>query len=110
MSGQLENGGFSVTHSDQFCDYLRLAAVMREAYEWEMRDCKCEGVCTTDIATVELTCNVSAEATEYLALYHENINKANALIDSTDETALAERVSGQLTIPIATLLALLWIL
>ena len=110
MSGQLESGGFSVAQSDQFCDYLRLAAVMRDAYEWEMRDCKCEGVCSTEIATVELTCSVSAQAHEYLALYHENLGKANSLIDSTDETAVAERVAGQLTIPIATILALIWIL
>jgi hypothetical protein len=111
MSGQLEAGGFGVVNSDQFCDYIRLAAVMREAYDYEITQCQCVGVCTNTVASVEMSCPDGGEkASEYLAAYHWNLSEAQELVVRSEYTALADRWGGQLIRPMAVILSLIWIL
>jgi hypothetical protein len=111
MSGQLEAGGFGVVNSDQFCDYIRLAAVMREAYEYELAECECVGVCTSTLASVEMSCPAGGEkARIYLEAYHLNLSNAQELVVSSEYTAMADRWGGQLLRPTAIILALIWIL
>lgn len=109
-SAQAEVGGFSVINSDQFCDYIRLAAVMREAYEWEVRDCICVGVCTTRQATVEMECKATNKAEDFLDAYYSNLWHAQGLLEHSSGSATADRIAGQAIRPMAVLGMLMWLL
>ena len=109
-SGQMEAGGFTVVNSEQFCDYIRLAAVMLEAYEREMRDCRCEGICSRSIASTDLICTESEKAEMFLDAYYENLHSAHELLQASEVTAIYDRVFGQSIRPLALLGALIWLL
>lgn len=114
MSGQLEEGGFSVISGDQFCTYIRLADAMYQAYEREMSKCKpvCDAVCTEELASVELKCPVEASdrGEEFLDNYYAALSEAQKLVMRTKHTATLDRFSGHLIRPLASILAFIWVL
>ena len=109
-SGQLTGGGFSVSNSEQFCDYLRLADIMWQAYQRETADCRCEGVCTFELASVEMICVNGEESQKFLAAYRENIWAAHDLLQTTEATAKVGRIAGQVITPMSLLLAVAMLL
>ena len=113
MSGQLEEGGFSVINSDQFCDHIRMADVMRNAYLWELQygkvECAPEASGEWIVDQYQDTC-VNEKAAEYYSQYHENIEDAMDLVSTTKEVGWFDRVAGMLIRPIAVIGALIWLI
>jgi len=113
MSGQLEEGGFTVINNDQFCDYIRLAAVMREAYEWEMQhgSAHCADTMSVQHSDKEYAdlC-INEKAMEHLEKYRWNLNQAYLLVRKTKHTALLDRWGGQLIRPVALILAMILVI
>lgn len=105
-SAQMQSGGFSVVNPEQFCNNIRMAAVALEAYEYEMSQCKCVGVCTSEVALVELTCDTT-EADKYLAMYHENLDDAHNLLQTTEVAGKVDAFAGYLIRPLAILALLI---
>jgi hypothetical protein len=109
-SAQIDKGGFSVVQTEQFCQHLRLANMFYQAYERELRHCSCVGVCTVAEASVRMECSESGQAAKFLDAYYENIWDANQLVQTTEGTAWVDRVSKQLSTPLALIGAFIWLL
>jgi hypothetical protein len=109
-SGQIDKGGFSVLQTEQFCNYLRLANVMYQAYERELSHCSCVGVCTRAEASVRMECAESGQADKFLEAYYENLWDAQSLVQSSEGTAKLDRWSKHLSTPMALIGALIWLL
>lgn len=109
-SGQLEGGGFSVVQTEQFCNYIRLASVMYQAYEREVANCGCVGICTRAEASVVMECQPGENAEKFLDAYYENLWDAQELMQRTEGLALVDRASKQLITPMAILGVLVWLL
>ncbi len=105
-SGQVSGGGFSVVNGQQFCDYIRMADAMWLAYQRETSACYCEGVCSPQLASVEMICLDGEQAQKFLGAYRENLWDAHDLLQATSGTATVGRVTGQVITPMALLLAL----
>jgi len=105
-SGQVSGGGFSVVNGQQFCDYIRMADAMWLAYQRETSACYCEGVCSPELASVEMICLDGEQAQKFLGAYRENLWDAHDLLQATSGTATVGRVTGQVITPMALLLAL----
>ena len=113
-SGQTVAGGFSVVNPEQFCNHIRMAAVFKEAYEHEIhKQCHQIDVGFTDrggeeqITATKVVCGDMEQASEYLALYKENLAEANNMLDTTEAVAKVDAVAGYLVRPLAILALLL---
>jgi hypothetical protein len=110
MSGQGADFGFSVVNPELFCNHIRIAAVMQEAYVWEMK----YGVATC--ATVEngtgefkdVCMNETAQI--YYSLYTENLLEANELLDNTQAAGTFDAFFGYLIRPITVIGMLIFLL
>ena len=89
-AAQTRDGGVSFVQTDQLCDYYLAANVAYEAYA---------------VAHRHGHVNV---ADKYLELYFSNIDKAQALLDSTEQTAVVDRFATQLFRPAGLLGLLIW--
>lgn len=113
MSGQLEDGGFSVINSDQFCDYIKAAQLAQTAYLWELDHGSAE--CSEPMADGWVdggysdTC-VNEKAQKYLADYRQNVDHALALVDYTEPMGWMDRIAGQLIRPIAVVAMLIFLI
>lgn len=120
LSGAVDEGGFSILDTRQFCDYIELANINYQAYlRAQQRTCKkpvkppCEAGCTRKEAWVKHnppTCDTTPEAQHFLDLYHGNLADAQRLIDNTKTTGLIDRISSQVFKPIAIIAALVLLL
>ena len=113
MSAQTRSGGFGVVNRDPLCDYLKNAAVAREAYEYALANpTQCEAVkaeinCPVDgFVDCEIKTCTSPKAAKYLQAYHDNLDAAFALTENTRHPALLDRVAGFLVRPGALMAAL----
>lgn len=114
-SAQAKAGGISVVNSEPLCEHLKMAAVMREAYMFEMSHGKetCqdfmagESIGTGDEFTD--TC-FNSKAQVYYEAYHESMSDAMLLIDKTEEAGLIDKFSGYMVRPMALIGALIWLL
>jgi hypothetical protein len=95
-SGQVKGGGFAISSSSEFCDFLRMADVHYAAYERAKSTCSCVGVCTTLIASIDMVCEDEEQAKYHYGLYLENIDKAQALVDNSGATSNVERNTGNM--------------
>lgn len=93
-SGQLTGGGFSVVNSEQFCDHVRLASIMREAYEYEVAMGNSEG----------------QFATKYYEAYHDNLGDALSLIEGSEFAGMIDRNTGFIIRPAALIGLLIFLL
>ena len=93
-SGQLTGGGFSVVNSEQFCDHVRLASIMREAYEYEVAMGKGE----------------EEYATKYYEAYHDNLGDALRLIEGSEFAGMIDRNTGFIIRPAALVGLLIFLL
>lgn len=109
VSGQIEQGGFSIVHTEQFCNHVRLADVMYQAYTREVV-CTCEGACTAKEASVERVCSTSDEGQLFLDAYYDNLLDAQSLIEVTEGTSKLDAIAKQLTTPLGLIGALIWLL
>jgi hypothetical protein len=82
---------------------------MLKAYEREVAGCQCVGICTDEVASVEMECRSSEKAQFYLNAYHENLKDAHDMVQQTQATGFIGRISAQLAIP-AALIAAMFIL
>ena len=99
-------GGFGVSNQDVVCEHLKVAAVMREAYIFEMKYGtynKCEAV------EEEVTC-VNKKAQEYLDAYHENLEDALTAMEVAGPVGLMDKIGGFLVRPAALIGALIWLI
>ena len=94
-SAQGRSGGFSVTHSDGLCNWLKMAAANYDAYTREASRCECVGICTSKEASVELLCRHGNMAPHYLELYHDNMAEAQTLLEKTKPTTFWGKVFGE---------------
>jgi hypothetical protein len=119
MSGQTRSGGFGISNPDQFCDYLRMADAMWEAYQRELSLPPAAEYCEVVACTVECpvegyveaqlkTCH-SPHAYEYLTAYRDNLDSANGLLSATEHTSMLDRIAGQLFKPGSILAVLFWL-
>jgi len=113
MSAQTRSGGFGVVNRDPLCDYLKNAAVAREAYEYALANpTQCEVVkaevnCPIDgFVDCQIKTCTSPKAAKYLTAYHDNLDAAFALTENTQHPALWDRVAGFLVRPAAIMAAL----
>jgi len=113
MSAQTRSGGFGVVNRDPLCDYLKNAAVAREAYEYAITNpTQCEVVkaeinCPIDgFVDCQIKTCTSPKAAKYLKAYHDNLDAAFALTANTKHPALWDRVAGFLVRPGALMAAL----
>lgn len=110
-SGGALEGTFNVLSADPVCEHLKIARVALEAYHEELSRCtpRCEGVCSEQMASLELTCK-AGKAAHYLDVYHDNMADANRLVQVGDYTAHIGKAADNLTLPAALLLALIFVL
>ena len=113
-SAQGKAGGFSVINSEPLCEHLKMAAVMREAYVWEMNhgEVVCQEPMEGDaigVFTHSDTC-YPRYAQRYLDSYHEHMMDAMELIDKTEELGLVDKAAGYLVRPMALIGALIWLI
>jgi hypothetical protein len=93
-SGQITGGGFSVVNPDAFCDHVRLADTMRQAYEYEVASGRGEG----------------EFAAKYLEVYHDNLHDAIRLIEGSEWSSYLDRQTGFVIRPAALIGLLIWLL
>jgi hypothetical protein len=87
-SGQVEDGGFSIVKSDEFCNLIKLADVMQRA-------------------AVDAERKGQFKQSEiYWARHREALDDANSLIQSTQYTGWIGHVANQIGLPIALIAAL----
>jgi hypothetical protein len=113
-SGQAGVGGFSVVNPEAFCNHIRIAGVMQEAYEWEMKhgSATCappmdsvgpEGYAASD------TC-MNEQAQVYYRLYNENLLEANSMLNATEVVGKMDAFFGYLIRPMAVIGMLIWLI
>jgi hypothetical protein len=106
-SAQMQSGGFSVVNPELFCNHIRIAAVMQEAYIWEMKYGVAQCATAEDgIGEFSDVC-MNETAQVYYNLYNENLMEANALLDTTQIVGTADAIAGYLIRPLAILALLL---
>jgi hypothetical protein len=106
-SAQMQSGGFSVVNPELFCNHIRIAAVMQEAYIWEMKYGVAQCATAEDgIGEFSDVC-MNETAQVYYKLYNENLMEANALLDNTQIVGTADAIAGYLIRPLAILALLL---
>lgn len=102
MSGQGEDAGFGMTSPDPICMYYNAAEANRKAY-WEARariicpHIRCEVNCPLNgyVEAELMTCPENDITTRYLSLYHENLRRAQDLVD---ESAIGAHVDQQVSL------------
>lgn len=107
-SAQARAGGFSVNNQDVVCEHLKIAAVMREAFIFELQygektDCFVDRGGMTN-------CQVSDKAVEYNKAYHEHMTEAIQAMEAYEEVGLADKMAGALIRPLALIGALIWLI
>ncbi len=114
-SAQGIKGGFGISNSDVLCDHLKMAAVMREAYLFEMEhglaqcaepmaiEYKIEGAEWADMCFNEKTM-------KYYESYHEHMDDAMYLMDKVEEAGMMDKFMGYLVRPAALIGALIWLI
>ena len=117
MSGQVEGGGFNIVNSDQFCEHVKAANLMLDAYNWEVEngDYQCVtieyGFTTPDgveeIVGPPAPLCTSEKALGYLASYRHHIEAANQLVQRTEVVGFVDRISGYLVRPFALIAVLI---
>lgn len=112
-SAQTQQGGFAVVNQDVICEHLKLAAVMREAYVWEMNhgqaSCSEPTTMSKDNGMLVEVCMSDAAMTYYKA-YHNHLNKALVTMDQTEEVGTMDKFFGALIRPLGVIGALVWLL
>lgn len=117
MSGQVEEGGFSVINPDQFCQHVKAARIALQAYNWELMNgtFTCTdveyGYVTPEgqdkvVETLQEVC-YSEKAMEYLASYRHHTDEAIDLVSATEEVGLIDAFFGYLVRPTAVIAALI---
>jgi len=91
-SAQGMEAGFSVINQDVMCDELQLAAILRDAYMFELEMGRTE------------------KANEYLAEYYTSMSSAIGLMRNTKKAGLLDKFSGYLVRPMALIGALIWLI
>ena len=94
-SAQGRSGGFSITHSDGLCNWLKMASANYEAYKRESASCYCSSVCAKEYSDVQLICESDNKAGEYLERYHLSMGEAQELLEDTSETTLWGKIFGE---------------
>jgi hypothetical protein len=92
FSGQVIEGGFSITNADGFCDLIRLSDVMFAASEAQRK------------------LGNDKYADMYMGYYHTALDDANNLIQRTSYTTYLDRVFGDLLLPILIIVGLVLLL
>lgn len=82
ISGQIVEGGFSITNADGFCDLVRLSDVMLAA------------------SNTHRILGNNAYADLYMEYHHNALEEANSLISKTSFTTYLDRLFGGLVLPI----------
>jgi len=82
FSGQIIEGGFTITNSDAFCDLIRLSEVMINA------------------SNVQKQMGNHEYAELYMTYYHQALEDANNLVSKTEYSSFIERVTSDLLIPL----------
>jgi len=119
-SGQVEAGGFAVVNPDQFCQHVKAARVMLDAYNWELKNGKAECVDVeygytsaegedTIVESLQDVC-LNEKATEYLESYHYHVEAADSLVENTATVGFIDTVTGYLVRPIAVIAVLILLL
>jgi hypothetical protein len=91
-SGQSKSGGFSIIGSDQLCDYWKAAEMARSAHLIADK-------------------HGDEEAAEYWSgVYEWNLKEAQELLEDTEHTALAQRISDQLVKPLGLIGLLIFLI
>jgi hypothetical protein len=112
-SGQAGVGGFSVVNPEAFCNHIRIAGVMQEAYEWEMKNGSAS--CTPPASgehygdQLQDVC-MNEQAQIYYQLYHENLMEANSMLDATEAVGKIDAFFGYLFRPALLIGALIWLI
>ena len=120
MSGQVEAGGFAVVNADQFCQHVKAARVMLDAYNWEIENGSFEctaveyGYTTAEgsdvvMETLQEVCG-SEKAVEYLAEYRHHVEEATGLVRATETVGFVDTISGYLVRPVALIAVLILLL
>lgn len=97
VSGQTRDGGFAITNTDQFCDYLKLAAVHLNAYNVHL---EMANKCFQSNETKNFLCHANERAEKSYERYSYFIDKADSLLTKTSGTAVLERGASQLLKPL----------
>ena len=114
-SAQMQAGGFGVNNQDVVCEHLKVAAVMREAYQWEMQHGS--AVCQPIMSGQEVgvgdvysdTC-MSEKAIFYYKAYSEHMVEALQAMEAYEEAGLMDKIAGALVRPLALIGALIWLI
>lgn len=115
VSGQIVEGGFSIVHTEQFCNHIRLADVMWQAAEREKR-CQVIEVGYTDrggndhITDSDEVCKYTEKGEKFLDAYYDNLLDAQALVEVTEGTSMLDALSKQLVTPLGLIGALIWLI
>ena len=107
-SAQGAMGGFGVTNQDVICEHLKIAAVLRDAYVFEMKYGVYEE-CTHDEENHETHCT-NEQAEFYRGAYHEHMTEAIQAMEAYEEVGLLDKMAGALVRPMALIGALIWLI
>ena len=114
-SAQAKAGGFAIQNQDVVCEHLKVAAVMREAYMWEMAhgsaQCQEPMEMQHEYGGAEYadTC-MSEKAVFYYKAYNEHMTEALQAMEMYEEVGLLDKISGALVRPMALIGALIWLI
>ena len=121
-SAQGVEGGFGITNQDILCEHLKVAMIMREAYEYEMEnwipveeDCKVIeiGQQTPEgevVVETQRVCAISEQAQKYLDAYHESMESAINIVEGTEAVGTLDKFFGYMARPLAIIGALVWLI
>lgn len=114
-SAQAKAGGLSVVNAEPLCEHLKMAAVMREAYQYELKYGSVSCVESMkgpkmDNGTVYTDVCFNEKAKKYYDSYHEHMADAMLLMDKTEEAGLIDKFSGYMVRPMALIGALIWLI
>lgn len=114
-SAQAKAGGFAIQNQDVVCEHLKVAAVMREAYMWELKYGSANCVATMegpemDNGTQYSDVCFNEKAMEYYKGYHEHMTEALQAMEAYEEVGLLDKMAGALIRPMALIGALIWLI
>jgi hypothetical protein len=92
LSGQVVEGGFSISSADAFCDLIKMSDVLLAASEYQ----RAQG--NTHYADL------------YMSQYHEALRNANDLVTKTQTSAVISRFFSDMVLPLLLVGGLIFLL
>ena len=109
-SAQGVAGGFSINNQDVVCEHLKVAAVLRDAYVFEMKYGTYESCENEMVGEEQLVTCTNEQAEFYRKAYHEHMTEAIQAMEMYEEVGLLDKMAGALVRPMALIGALIWLI